>query len=102
MYDGRSIKFSSTTLTDTQSRYAQIDKELIAIQFGAKKFRSHVFGQETTLVHTDQKSLIGILAKPISDCSPRIQRMRIQLNAIWTAQSQHYTFREKIWSLLTH
>ncbi|XP_045023113.1 uncharacterized protein K02A2.6-like isoform X3 [Daphnia magna] len=55
-----------------------IEKELLAVQFGLLRFRQYVYGQKVT-VETDHKPLVGLLEKPIATCSPRIQRMRLQL-----------------------
>jgi hypothetical protein len=76
--DGQPVAFSSTTLTATQRRYCQIEKELLAIQFGLLRFRQYVYGQRV-IVESDHKPLVGLLDKPIAACSPRIQRMRLQL-----------------------
>lgn len=76
--EGQPIAFSSTTLTAIQRRYCQIEKELLAIQFGLMRFRQYVYGQHV-VVESDHKPLVGQLDKPIAACSPRIQRMRLQL-----------------------
>ncbi len=76
--EGQPIAFSSTTLTATQRRYCQIEKELLAIQFGLMRLRQYVYGQRV-VVESDHKPLVGLLDKPIAECSPRIQRMRLQL-----------------------
>ena len=38
------VAFASTTLTETQTRYCQIEKETLAIQFGLEAFRQYVYG----------------------------------------------------------
>ena len=78
LQDGQPIAFSSTSLTETQKRYCQIEKELLAVHFGLLRFRQYVYGQKVT-VESDHKPLVGLLEKPIATCSPRIQRMRLQL-----------------------
>ena len=78
LQEGQPVAFSSTTLTVTQRRYCQIEKELLAIQFGLMRFRQYVYGQRV-VVESDHKPLVGLLDKPIAECSPRIQRMRLQL-----------------------
>ncbi|XP_045036658.1 uncharacterized protein K02A2.6 [Daphnia magna] len=78
LQDGQPVAFSSTSLTETQKRYCQIEKELLAVQFGLLRFRPYVYGQKVT-VESDHKPLVGLLEKPIATCSPRIQRMRLQL-----------------------
>lgn len=75
---GQPIEFASRTLTDTQRRYAQIEKELLAVLFGLQRFHQYVYG-EKVVVETDHKPLLGILNKAIALCSPRIQRMRLLL-----------------------
>jgi hypothetical protein len=42
------------------------------------RFRQYVYGQ-TVVVETDHMPLVYLLEKPIASCSPRIQRMRLQL-----------------------
>ena len=78
LQDGQPIEFASWSLTDTQRRYAQIEKELLVVQFGMTHFHHYVYGNQVT-VETDHKPLVGLVDKPIGLCSPRIQRMRLQL-----------------------
>lgn len=78
LQDGQPIANSSTSLTVTQKRYFQIEKELLAVQFGLLRFRQYIYGQ-MVVVESDHKPLVGLLDKPIASCSPRIQRMRLQL-----------------------
>ena len=78
LQSGQPVAYSSTSLAETQKRYFQIEKELLAIQFGLLRFKQYVYGQ-TVVVETDHKPLVGLLEKPIASCSPRIQRMRLQL-----------------------
>jgi hypothetical protein len=77
LQEAQPVAYSSTSLTPTQKRYCQIEKELLAVQFGLMRFRKYVYGQQVT-VETDHKTLIGRVDKPIAECSPRIQRMRLQ------------------------
>lgn len=50
------IAFASRTLTQTEQKYANIDKEALAIMFGIRKFHQYIYGREFTLV-TDHKPL---------------------------------------------
>ena len=78
LQNGQPIEFASRTLTETQRRYAQIEKELLAVLFGLQRFHQYVYGQ-TVIGETDHKPLLGIVNKAIALCSPRIQRMRLLL-----------------------
>ena len=60
MQEGQPVAFSSTILTPTQRRYCQIEKELLAVQFGLLRFRQYVYGQHA-VVETDHKPLVGLL-----------------------------------------
>ena len=66
-------------MTETQQRYAQIEKECLAIQFGLKRFHQYVYGQRV-VVETDHMPLLGIIKKPIPQISPRLQRMRLRID----------------------
>lgn len=78
LQEGRPCAHSSRAFTDAQTRYAQIEKELLAIWFGAEKFKQYVFGKHFT-IETDHKPLLQIIKKPLNTCPPRLQRMLIQL-----------------------
>ena len=66
---GQPIEFSSRSLTDRQCGYAQIEKELLAVQFGVTHFHHHVYGNQVT-EKTHHKPLFGLEEKPIGFCSP--------------------------------
>lgn len=56
MGEEKPIEFASKTLSETEKRYSQLDREAVAILFGVKKFHSYIFGRQFTLV-TDNKPL---------------------------------------------
>ncbi|GBM68622.1 Transposon Ty3-G Gag-Pol polyprotein [Araneus ventricosus] len=72
------IAYESSSLTETQQRYSQIEKELLAIVIGCKKFHYYVYGTKF-VIETDHKPLIGLLQKPMDKLSPRLQRMVLEL-----------------------
>jgi hypothetical protein len=78
MQDGHPVAFASRALTDAETRYAQIEKELLAIVFACNKFSNLIYGRHT-LIHSDHKPLEQIFKKSISQTTPRLQRMLLCL-----------------------
>ncbi len=72
------VAYASRALSATETRYAQIEKELLAITYACERFHQFVYGCAFT-VETDHKPLVPIMAKSLNDCPLRIQRMLIRL-----------------------
>lgn len=70
--------YASKALTETQQRYAQIEKEMAAICFGLSKFHEYIYGKKI-IVETDHQPLISIFKKALNKCPPRLQRMLLQI-----------------------
>jgi len=51
-------------MTQTERQYAQIEKEMLAIVSGCKKFDQYIYGHKVT-IETDHKPLVSISQKPI-------------------------------------
>lgn len=81
MQRGQPIAYASRTLTPAETRYAQIEKEALAIVFAMEKFHEYTFGNKTK-VYSDHKPLESITKKDLSKAPRRLQRMLIRL--------QHY------------
>lgn len=58
------VAYASKAFTETQKRYAQIEKELLAICFGLEKFHDYVYGKSNVTVETDHLPLIGVFKNP--------------------------------------
>lgn len=65
-------------LTETECRYAQIEKEALGIVFGCEKFNEFVLGRRI-IIETDHSPLISISKKGLSDIPPRLQRLFLRL-----------------------
>jgi hypothetical protein len=76
--DGHPVAYASRALSDTQQRYAQIEKELLAIVFACEKFHLFIYGKSVT-VETDNKPLVSIFKTSLNDCPMRLQRMLLRL-----------------------
>ena len=76
--DGRLIAFSSKSLTGAESRYANIERELLAVVFACMRFNTYLQGRRFT-VQSDHKPLEMIHLKSLHNAPPRLQRMLLQL-----------------------
>jgi hypothetical protein len=73
------VKYASRTTTPTEYRWAPIIKlELLAECYAMERYYVYTWGRRI-LVESDHRPLIGIMAKSINECSPRLQRMRLRL-----------------------
>lgn len=80
LHGNNPIAYSSKSLNDSQKRYSQIEKELLAIVYGCAKFDRYLYGQKV-IVHTDHKPLVSIFNKSLADIPQRLQRMMLKLQS---------------------
>lgn len=55
MQKGQPVAFASRTLSTTEQRYAQIEKECLAIVFGCEKFSQYISRRDKVTVESDHK-----------------------------------------------
>ena len=79
--EGQPIAFASKSLTDTETHYANIERELLAIIFGCEKFHTYLY-RRTFVVETDHKPLEMISMKNLIAAPVRLQRMLLQIAAV--------------------
>ena len=72
------IAFASKSLTDTETRYANIERELLAIVFACQHFSTYLLGR-SFVAESDHKPLEMIAMKNIANAPPRLQRMLLEL-----------------------
>ena len=78
LQNGKPIAFASKTLSDCQQRYANIEREMLAVVFGCERFHTYLFGKRF-LVQSDQKPLEMIHRKNLAAAPQRLQRMLLRL-----------------------
>ena len=54
---GQPVAYALRALTPVESKYAQIEKELLAIVFACERFEAYIFGRDLVNVETDHKPL---------------------------------------------
>ena len=70
----RPVVFASRSMSETETRYAQIEKEALAITWACDKFSIYILGRQFT-VETDHKPLVQLLSsKQLDSLPPRILR----------------------------
>ena len=77
LQDNKPVAYASRALTDPETRYTQIEKELLAIFLAFTRFHQYVYGKEIE-VESDYQLLESITKKPLSAAPPRLQRMLLQ------------------------
>ena len=81
MQNGHPIAYASRSLTNTESNHAQIEKELLAIVFGAERFESYLYGRKF-IVESDHKPLEAIMKKSVLSAPKRLQRTILRLQKL--------------------
>ncbi|UYV64760.1 K02A2.6-like [Cordylochernes scorpioides] len=80
LQEDRPLAFASASFSDSQKQYSQIEKELLSVYYGCKKFE-YLLSGHTFVVQTDHQPLLPLVKKPLSDISPRLQRLVMKLIA---------------------
>ncbi|XP_011674436.2 uncharacterized protein K02A2.6-like [Strongylocentrotus purpuratus] len=80
MQDGQPVAYASRALSDAESRYAVIEKEMLAIVFALEKWHQFTFAREVT-VYSDHKPLECIVKKPLDRAPKRLQGMLLRAMA---------------------
>jgi hypothetical protein len=76
--NGRPIAFASKSLLPVETRYANIERELLAVVFGLEHFHCFVYGKPV-VVKSDHRPLEQIQKKQLSQTPPRLQRMMLRI-----------------------
>ena len=75
----RLVAYSLRVMSETERRYAQIEKKALASTWACERFKDYLLGMKFH-IHTDHKPLVPLLScKDLSDLPARIQRFRIRL-----------------------
>ncbi|XP_055591841.1 uncharacterized protein K02A2.6-like isoform X1 [Uranotaenia lowii] len=78
LQQGRPVAYASRTLSGSEQKWAQIEKELLAIVFACEKFHHFLYGRNFK-VQSDHKPLETLIKRDIDEVTPRLQRMFLHL-----------------------
>ena len=73
------IAYASRSLNKSKQNYAQIEKEMAAIVFGATKFHEYLYAKGPIHMESDHRRLESLFKKALSQTPPRIQRMMLKV-----------------------
>ena len=76
--EGRPVAFASKALSETEKRYANIEREMLAIVFACERFHTYIYGRHVK-IETDHKPLEAIKKKNLAKAPPRLQRMLLRI-----------------------
>lgn len=74
----QTVAFASRGLSDAETRYALIVKELLAVVFGLEKFHQYTYGRPIT-IQSHHKPLEVITKKPLHKAPKRLQRLLLRV-----------------------
>ncbi len=78
LQEGQPVMLASKALTKSESNYANIERELLAVVFGVTRFHTFVYGSKFT-VESDHQPLANIQHKSMGDTPSRLQRLMTKL-----------------------
>ena len=79
LQNGQPVAFASRSLTPIERRYAQIEKECLAIVFSCERFYHYIHGRTSVNVRTDHKPLKIIFMKSLLTAPRQLKRMLLRL-----------------------
>ena len=78
LQDGRPVAYASKSLTETESNYCNIEREMLAIVFGLERFHYYAYRRHVT-IESDHKPVESITRKPLINAPPRLMRMLLRI-----------------------
>ena len=79
LQNGQPVAYASRALSSAETRYAQIEKELLAVVFACERFETYIYGRDVVHVDSDHKPLETIVLKLLHAAPQRLQRMLLRL-----------------------
>ena len=64
--NGRPIAFASKSQSDCERRYANIERDMLAVVFGCERFHTYVYGKQIFTIQSDHKPLEMIHLKNLA------------------------------------
>ena len=81
MQDSQPVAFASKSLTDTESRNTNIEREFLAVVYACERFHTYMYCKPF-VVQCDHKPLEMIQLKNLHAAPPRLQRMLLRVKQL--------------------
>ena len=72
------VAYASRAMIEAETRYTQLEKELLSITFACERFHQFIDGAEV-VAETDHKPLVSIFKKSLVDCPLRVQKLLLRI-----------------------
>ena len=92
--DHKLISYSSRSLTSTEQRYSQIERECLAIVYACEHNKLYLYGRDFKIL-CDHKPIVNLLNNPNSTVPLRIERMTLRLQG-YSFDLQHVRGEDNI------
>ncbi|CAB3983327.1 Transposon Ty3-G Gag-Pol poly [Paramuricea clavata] len=92
------VSFISRSMTTTEARYAQIEKEALAVTWACERSSNYIIGKPIT-IETDHKLLVHLLTNhTIDKLPPRLQRYKMRLMRFHIKDVRHVPWKTTLHS----
>ncbi len=78
LQDEKPVAFGSKALKGPETRYNNIEREMLAVVYGCERFHTYIYARHV-LVESDHKPLQSIKLKHLSQAPARLQRMLLKI-----------------------
>lgn len=77
--ESRIVAYASSSLADTETPYAKIEKEMLSVVFSTTRFHRYIFGKDKVVEYNNHKPLENIYKKPLLSAPEHLQNMLLRL-----------------------
>ena len=72
------ISYASKTLSEMESNYSNIERELLGVVFSETHFKHFTYGRPVTII-SDHRPLVSLFKRSLASSSPHLSRMLLQI-----------------------
>ena len=77
--DLKPVAYASKSLSDAETHYANIERELLGVVFGVEHFKHLIYGHHTHII-TDHKPLLPLSEKYLTNTTPHLSRFLLHIS----------------------